>query len=204
MNRHYTSVPDTMRVITGRAKGRRLKTVRGTVVRPTSDRVKAALFSVLGSRFDLVDRMVLDLFAGTGAVGIEALSRGAKRVVFVEHGRRALAALQANVKTCGFAEQAEILPFTVERALRHLRLHGPQFDGVLVDPPYGSGQSAGTLEQLGQTGILQDEAWVMVERLITDVLADTYGTLRLTETRRYGKTGLALYTVRSASERVKS
>ncbi len=190
-----------MRVITGSAKGRRLKGVPGVAVRPTSDRVKEALFSMLGSRFELTGT-IMDLYAGTGAMGIEALSRGAARVVFVEHDRLARRVLRANLAACCFTERAEILPVSVRQGLRLLGARGARFDGVLMDPPYGRGLVADTLRQLGRADLLEANAWVVAERHVDDQLEDAYGVLRLTRTRRYGKTGVVLFAVASTIDRV--
>lgn len=182
-----------MRVVAGSARGRRLRAIKGTTVRPTSDRVKEALYSILTSRFDLGGARVLDLFAGTGAIGIEALSRGAERVVFVEQSRGVRRALEANVRACGFGAQAEILCMPVRQALRDLGARRAQFDGAFLDPPYRKGLLREVLECLSEASLLGPGAWVMVERHVADEAAERYGALRLTQTRRYGKTTLSLY-----------
>jgi len=182
-----------MRVIAGSAKGRRLRAVRGQAVRPTADRVKEALFSIVQSRFDLDGAVVLDLFAGTGALGIEALSRGAARAIFVEDKREPRLALEANLDGCGFRDRARILPVPVRRALSQLADGEDRFDGVLIDPPYGQGLANAALAQLAGTGLLADGGWVIVEHHADDAMAERYGGLRLTALRRYGKTAVALY-----------
>jgi pantetheine-phosphate adenylyltransferase len=181
-----------MRVIAGAAKGRRLRALRGRSVRPTADRVKEALFSMLGSRFDLGGARVLDLFAGTGALGIEALSRGAERAVFVEGDPQARRVLSANLTACGFAARTRIVARPVQRALAELTARGERFDGVFMDPPYGRGLAEAALIQLADAALVPN-GWVAVEHHIDDVLADAYGSLRLTAARRYGKTAVALY-----------
>src|SRR3990172_1727686 len=98
-----------MRVIAGSAKGRRLAASRGLAVRPTSDKVKGAIFSVLGSRFHIESAQLLDVFAGSGALGIEALSRGARTVTFVEHSAAAARVLRENLHRCGFSDRARVL-----------------------------------------------------------------------------------------------
>lgn len=120
-----------MRIIGGRFRSRVLRAPRGAHTRPTTDRVKEALFSALASRIELAGLRVLDLYAGTGALGLEALSRGAEHVTFVESDREALRALEHNVTTLGVAAHAQVVASPVERA----RLQGP-FDLVLADPPY--------------------------------------------------------------------
>lgn len=120
-----------MRVITGSARGRRLVTPEGLDTRPTTDKVKEAVCSAL--QFDFPRAVVLDLFAGSGQMGIEAISRGAARAVFVDADNRALSCIKQNVKACGFAEQAEVLK---SDAFGFLQRTGEQFDIAFLDPPY--------------------------------------------------------------------
>jgi pantetheine-phosphate adenylyltransferase len=181
-----------MRVIAGAAKGRRLRALRGRSVRPTADRVKEALFSMLGSRFDLDGAKVLDLFAGTGGLGIEALSRGAARAVFVERDPEARRVLSANLAACGFVERARIITRPVQRGVAELAGAGERFDGVFIDPPYGQGLADAALLQLAEAGLIPG-GWVAVEHHVDDALAEAYGRLRLTAARRYGKTAVALF-----------
>jgi 16S rRNA (guanine(966)-N(2))-methyltransferase RsmD len=182
-----------MRVIAGSAKGRRLDTVAGWSVRPTADRVKEALFSALGSRASLDGAAILDLFSGSGALGIEALSRGARHVTFVEQDHAARLVLARNLERCGFAAQASVLPVAVRRGLDDLGRRGAAFDGVLLDPPYGRGLAVAALTVLGDGGLLRDGAWVAAEHHVDDGLAEGYGGLRLTASKRYGSTALTLY-----------
>ena len=182
-----------MRVIAGAVRGRRLRGLRGQTVRPTADRVKEALFSMLQSRFDLAGAALLDLFAGTGALGIEGLSRGARRTVFVEQDRAARRVLDANLAACGFAARGRVVCLPVSRALVELVARGERFDGVFLDPPYGRGLADQALAQLAAAGLIESGGWVAVEHHVDDVLADAYGPLRLTAARRYGKTAVAVF-----------
>jgi len=182
-----------MRVIAGSARGRRLEAPHGRVVRPTADRVKEALFSILGSRVDLDGAAVLDLFAGSGALGIEALSRGAATVTFVEHDHGARRALQANLARCGFTDRAATLGQAVQAALARLAGEGARFDGVLMDPPYGKGLADRALGLLAAGGLVEPGGWAAVEHHADDRLAAAYGDLRLTTAKRYGKTVVSLY-----------
>jgi 16S rRNA (guanine(966)-N(2))-methyltransferase RsmD len=182
-----------MRVIAGAVKGRRLRALRGQAVRPTADRVKEALFSMLESRFDLTGAALLDLFSGTGALGIEGLSRGAERAVFVEQDRAARRVLETNLAACQLAQRSRVLAVPVRRAIADLAAAGHRFDGVLMDPPYGRGLADQALLQLGAAGVVSPDGWVAVEHHVDDVLADAYGPLRLTAARRYGKTAVALF-----------
>ncbi|MGH9390962.1 MAG: 16S rRNA (guanine(966)-N(2))-methyltransferase RsmD, partial [Vicinamibacteria bacterium] len=124
-----------MRIIAGEAKGRNLAALRGLRTRPTAARVREALFDLLGDR--IRGASMIDLFAGTGGVGIEALSRGARRVVFVEKDAGALRVLRKNIDLCRFSERAELLAGDVRSALRKLSRASEPFDFLFVDPPYG-------------------------------------------------------------------
>lgn len=182
-----------MRVIAGSAKGRRLDAPPGRLVRPTADRVKEALFSALESRVDLGGAAVLDLFAGSGALGIEALSRGAGAVTFVEQDYAARRALQANLTRCGFADRARVQGQSVQSALAQLVAQGACFDGVLMDPPYGRALADHSMLDLAGGGLVQPGGWVAVEHHVDDQLGEAYGDLRLTTAKRYGKTILSLF-----------
>lgn len=126
-----------MRVIAGVARGRRLVAPAGTTTRPTSDRVREATFNALGSLGAVDGAAVLDLFAGSGALGIEALSRGAAHCTFVEPDRAARAAVEANLEACGLATSATVVATTADRFLADARAAGTSFDLALLDPPYG-------------------------------------------------------------------
>jgi len=182
-----------MRVIAGSVRGHRLRGVRGRRVRPTADRVREGLFSMLQSRVDLDGARVLDLFSGTGALGIEALSRGAGETVFVEQGRAALPVLRANLEACGFGCRAEVRQQPVQRALRELEKAERDFDGVLLDPPYNRGLLASTLEVLAESALLRAGAWIVGEGHVDETPLHGYENLRLTRHRRYGKTCVVLY-----------
>jgi 16S rRNA (guanine966-N2)-methyltransferase len=122
-----------MRIIAGELKGRRLKTPTWQGLRPTSDKLRETLFNVIAAR--VAGATVLDGFAGTGAIGLESLSRGAARVVFVESDRRAIQLIRANVELCGVGDRCAIIRGTVEHAL-HNEIAGDRFDLVMLDPPY--------------------------------------------------------------------
>lgn len=181
-----------LRVTGGRLLGRRLRApARGT--RPTGDRVREALFARLG---DLGGMRVLDLYAGSGALGIEAVSRGAHSVVFVERAPGALAVLRQNLAAVGLTAEARVVGDDVPRALRRLGRSGERFDLVLLDPPYASGEAARALTALVRAGVLTDEALVVVEHSRRHPLPDTSG-LALLDERRYGDTTITRFTARA-------
>ena len=132
---------------------------------------------------------MLDLFAGTGALGIEAISRGAGRVVFVERARRALEALRGNIADLGLGSECEVLPMDAMAALPLLAGRGAEFDLVLLDPPYGEGREVRALEELRETNLVPEHGLVVVERAKRDALAPVEGWRQQRE-RAYGDTVL--------------
>jgi 16S rRNA (guanine966-N2)-methyltransferase len=144
--------------VTGGELGGRLRVPREGA-RPTADRVREALFA----RLEVEDARVLDLFAGSGALGIEALSRGAAHAVFVERAPRCLAALRANLAELALGERAEVVAGDARHSLRRLAVAGRRFDLVLLDPPYASDEAAGALEALARSELLPEGAIVVVE-----------------------------------------
>jgi 16S rRNA (guanine966-N2)-methyltransferase len=154
-----------LRVISGTAGGRRLVAPSGTTARPTTDRVKESLFAALGEE-RLHDASVLDLFAGSGALAIEAVSRGAARAVLVEHDAAAVAAIERNLEATGFAHRARLRREAVERFLDRPAPDEAPFDLVVLDPPYDTAAAAvnAALAALDRPGWLAPEATVVVER----------------------------------------
>ena len=174
-----------MRVIAGAYKGRPLKVPRGQSTRPTSDRVREALFSILG---DVEGLRVLDLFAGSGALGIEALSRGAAAAVFVEESRRAADAIRANLRTVG-DPPAEVRTEDVFAYLSRVA-DGPAFDLVFADPPYSSAtRTGGRLSEL-LAPVLTDASLTVTE---SDKRAPLELALPLVDERVYGDTRIAIH-----------
>lgn len=183
-----------MRVISGTAKGRRLIAPKGNFpTRPVADKVKGAIFNIL---FDVEGLRVLDLFAGTGAVGIEALSRGASYATFVENHPNALQALKKNIETTGF-KNAKIIPFDVFKAIK--KLSGTTFDLIFVDPPYSKNLVNKTIELVVKSGLLEAHSMVVVEHS-PDEEPQGYGSLILTETRKYGQTRISFLKARQTDE----
>ncbi len=156
------------------------------------DQVRAALFSALGEV--VRGARVLDLFAGTGSVGLEALSRGASFAVFVEASREALEALERNALELGLRDRVAIVQDDVLRALERLWRRGERFDLVFLDPPYGQGLAQRTLERLGQLDALLSEGAVVVASVFKkEALAPRYGGLERVRERTYGDTALVFY-----------
>ncbi len=181
-----------IRIIGGARKGRKLRTIGGSRLRPTTDRVREAIFDILGDR--VRGASVLDLFAGTGAMGIEALSRGAIRAVFVESHRPMTRVIRENLEGGeGVRGTSRIIGADVRRALRILERAGERFDIVFLDPPYGRGMALGSLKELSKSPILNEDARVVVEHSVRDHLDDAVGCLGVADRRRYGDTQVSFY-----------
>jgi 16S rRNA (guanine966-N2)-methyltransferase len=178
-----------LRVIAGTARGRRLVAPGGDAVRPTKDMTKEAVFSALDARGLIVDATALDLYAGTGALAIEALSRGSSRAVVVERDREALASIATNLDTTGFADRARVVPGDVARFLAGPVPREAPFDVVFADPPYGTDDPAitGVCAALLAPGWLAADALVVVERPVRHDVAAPVG-LQTVWTRVFGDT----------------
>ena len=180
-----------MRVIAGEAKGRRLQVPRGLAVRPSASRLREALFGILESRDAIAGARVLDLFAGTGALGLEALSRGASSLTAVEKDRSVARILRDNLERCGFSDRARVVERTVETHLAGLP-DGERFDLVLVDPPYREGLADVALRSLASGDRLASGEIVVVEHARGEAITIPAG-LRLDTERRYGDSLVSLY-----------
>lgn len=174
-----------MRVITGTARGRRLKTPENYDIRPTTDNVKESLFNII--QFDVEGRKVLDLFAGTGQLGIECLSRGADSVVFVDESREAVNIVKDNLKTCGLS--ASVLQMD---ALSYLRGCG-KFDLIFVDPPYDSNLYEEVLKIINSVDILSDGGIIICEARRERQLPEMTEPYRKLREYHYGKVKLCKY-----------
>ena len=183
-----------MRIISGTAKGRRLASFGGDRIRPTSDRTKEALFNIIASSFGpLEDKAVLDLFSGTGNLGIEALSRGADRAVFVDENPKSINILKKNIDLCGFTGRSEVLQSSVSSGIRFLSKKMRRFDLVFLDPPYEKGFIEVTLQDMVREGILEEGAVVIAEHSIRERPSEEYDGLALTDRRKYGDTEVSFY-----------
>jgi 16S rRNA (guanine(966)-N(2))-methyltransferase RsmD len=179
-----------LRVISGKLKGKRLFAIKGRNLRPTADRVREAIFDILQGSIDGI--RVLDLFAGTGAMGIEALSRGSISAVFVESSRESLNALQRNLAECRLQEDSEVLPLEAEEGIRLLSRRGEEFGLVFLDPPYGRGLVPTTLQALSKSLILSPEALLVAEHSPEET-ADEIPLLERVDHRKYGGTRVSFF-----------
>ena len=173
-----------MRIITGTAKGCNLKTPKGMSTRPTSDRVKESLFSILGGEME--GTRVLDIFAGTGALGLEALSRGAREAVFIDKATDKL--IRENSQHCRLSDRAEILKGDVFAQLNRLSVQGRRFDLVFCDPPYHEGLWQKAISWLDDNELLAPRALVVLERGGENEPLPELKRLKLLKNQRYGNT----------------
>ena len=181
-----------MRIIGGAAKGRRLNVPKGDAVRPTAGRVKESLFNILPR--DLSGKEVLDLFAGTGNLSIEALSRGAAHALLVDASARSAAVIKDNLRRSGFAEVSEVWVVPVARSLRALSRKEASFDLIFLDPPYDRGLAGRSLAIIAERRLLREDGIVVVEHSVRETVQPHYGALQLYDQRRYGDTRLSFYT----------
>ncbi len=180
-----------MRVISGKAGGLRLESVKGQAVRPTADRIKESLFNII--RPIVCDAHVLDLFAGTGALGIEALSRGAQFVTFIDRNRECVSVVKSNLQHTGFAEQAEVYLSNFEDGLRRIAGMKRKYDLVFLDPPYGKGFEYKAVELLIYFNLIRTDGIIVIENEQKDILPETLNCLKRVDERGYGRTALNFY-----------
>ena len=191
-----------MRITGGQARGRRLIGPKGRCLRPTSDLVREALFQVLAVRleFPWESCNVLDLFAGTGALGIEALSRAVRHVVFVDCNRSSLDLIRQNLGLCGFSERAKVIRADIRtspKSLNRVSKYAP-FNLIFADPPYSQGLGKKALEWVAETCALTSGGWMVIEEfkgeeLPYTVMSGSESSLQLVDSRRYGQTKLCFY-----------
>lgn len=176
-----------MRVIAGSARGMKLKTPAGRSFRPTTDRVKEALFSILGIR--VIGAAVLDLFAGSGALGIEALSRGAESCVFNDQDRGHLSLVRENLRKTGLLERSRVFGLDYRKAIQLLSLEGFQADLILLDPPYREEFIPSAAGEVVSSGLLKNDGLIVVEHAAANrSWIDNY---RLIKQKKYGDTMLS-------------
>lgn len=180
-----------LRVIAGSAKGRKLKSSLRYALRPTSDKVKEALFDILGPQ-QVQDVRFLDLFAGTGSIGIEALSRGARNATFVEQKASFADLIRSNVQICGFVN-FEIIICDVLRAILSLHNRERKFGIIFIDPPYSSDLSLKTLDALDAADLLDEEHVIIVEHSTKSPLPERIGGLSSRRVAKFGDTLLSFY-----------
>lgn len=186
---------EILRIIAGIAGGQKLRTVEGTNTRPTADRVKESIFNILSPWVAGSD--ILDLFAGTGNLGIEALSREAHSAVFVDKDRGSISVIRDNLNHTGFASSSEVLAMEAAAAINMLKAENRRFDLIFMDPPYGRELVPQTLELLSPTGILRENGIIAAEYDKKDKIPEQAGPFVLYRNRKYGDTMVSFYKISS-------
>jgi 16S rRNA (guanine966-N2)-methyltransferase len=183
-----------LRVISGSARGRRLLSPPNYRIRPTADRVKESLFNILGNLTGGFDQCrVLDVFAGSGNLGIEALSRGAAQAVFIDNHKDSVALILKNLRLLGFEERARVIEKEAIPALRYLEKREDPFHLVFIDPPYRLGLAEKVLDYLSTSGLIDEKAIVIAEFSAGEVIPSAFGALQEFDRRVYGDTSIALF-----------
>ncbi len=180
-----------MRITGGQLKGKRIFVPSGFLVRPPLAKIREAIFQILPQCWE--GKRVLDLYAGCGSFGLEALSRGAESVIFVEKERVALSALRKNVESCRYRGKALILPMNALRAIPYLGSKNERFDVVFVDPPFEGNLSSETMEALDENGLVRDDGWVVLRHSVKEIIDASYGQMFLFDQRRYGRSLVSFF-----------
>ncbi|WP_297991889.1 16S rRNA (guanine(966)-N(2))-methyltransferase RsmD [Anoxybacillus sp.] len=180
-----------MRVISGKCKGKSLQAVPGMTTRPTTDKVKEAMFNMIGPYFS--GGLGLDLFGGSGGLGIEALSRGLDRVIFVDHDAKAVQTIKKNVAACRLTDQAEIYRNDAERALKAIIKRGLTFRLIFLDPPYKNKQLEALIAIIDAHQLLQKDGFIVAEHGAEVELPKQIGRLTKVKDETYGITAVSIF-----------
>ncbi len=180
-----------MRVISGKSRGTKLLTIEGLATRPTTDRVKEALFNLI--QHEVYDSKVLDLFAGSGSLAIESLSRGAETAVLVEKSRECIKVIEENLKKTHLASQAKVIQGEVKSVLTKLSGKGETFDLVFMDPPYSKALIEPVVESLILSGLLADGALIVIEHEKSEELPEAFGCIVREKLKHYGRTSVSVF-----------
>ncbi|WP_078547345.1 16S rRNA (guanine(966)-N(2))-methyltransferase RsmD [Litchfieldia alkalitelluris] len=187
-----------MRVISGTCKGRPLKAVPGTTTRPTTDKVKEAIFNMIGPFFDGGE--ALDLFGGSGGLGIEALSRGIDKVIFVDKEFKAIQTIKENISNCGFTDRVEIYRNDANRALKAIIKREIRFDYIFLDPPYNNNQLKALIAMIADYHLLSENGYIVAEHDHEMNLPEVIGNLSIIKKEKYGITAITVYQTQGEPE----
>ena len=180
-----------MRIISGSARGLKLKPPTNMDVRPTTDRVKESLFNIIN--FQLRDSNILDLFSGTGSLGIECLSRGAKKCIFVDNSRDSVEIIKHNLKISKFESVSEVLTSGAVAAVNKISTGREKFDIIFMDPPYLKDFVTPTLEKISESNILQEDGMIIIEHDYKDEITDRVGNIVKYREKKYGKIMISFF-----------
>jgi len=182
-----------VRVIGGILKGRRLQICRAKSLRPTSGKIREAIFDILAPL--LVGGSVLDLYAGTGSFGVEALSRGMDKAVFVEHDPIIISFLKKNITYCQLGNETEIIGVPVSKGLKILKSRKEQFELIFLDPPYQEKLAGKTLLEISEANLVTPDSVVIVEHSSKEILERVYGGLKMDDQRKYGQSLVSFFSI---------
>ena len=180
-----------MRVISGSARGLKLKTPKNEDIRPTTDRVKESLFNIISNY--IIDSNILDLFSGTGSLGIEALSRGAMKCVFVDISKDSMSIIKDNIEKARLNDKSETMITDYVGAINKLSSRNEKFDVIFMDPPYYKNIFIPALEKINSAKILKEDGIIVVEHDSKDKLPDNIGNIIKDRDKKYGNTTLSFY-----------
>lgn len=180
-----------VRVVSGLKKGLHLKAVPGVSTRPTTDKVKEAIFNIIGPYFDGGNG--LDLFGGSGGLGIEALSRGIDKVIFVDRDQKAIQTIKGNLETCRLEEQAEVFRNDAVRAIKAIVKRDIQFKLILLDPPYKQQKLTEIIEKISEHQLLTNDGYIVAEHDSEVLLEKSIGDFTLVRHEEYGIIGVSIY-----------
>lgn len=177
-----------MRIIAGDLKGRRLTSPKDEKVRPTSDKVKEAIFSMISDTY--YDEMVIDLFAGTGNLGIEAISRGARHCYFGDKSKDSLALIRENINTCKVQDRATVIAGDYEMVLKRISCKAQI---IFLDPPYKDGLMISCIELINDMDLLTEDGYIVAEHSLDEKLPENIGKYQKIKEKRYGKIAVSIY-----------
>ncbi|SHJ04657.1 16S rRNA (guanine(966)-N(2))-methyltransferase RsmD [Lutispora thermophila] len=184
-----------MRIIAGDLKGRKLESINTDNIRPTSDKVREALFSILGNK--VIDSRFLDLFAGSGGVGIEAYSRGARDVVFVDASIDSIKVLKKNLEKINIINETKVIHSDYSVAIERLSNQGREFDIIFIDPPYKMGIALEAAGKILERKLLAEDGIIIIEHDSKDIMPETTGVLVKFKEKKYGNNSLSLYCIKN-------
>jgi 16S rRNA (guanine966-N2)-methyltransferase len=180
-----------LRVVSGVCKGRALKAVSGNTTRPTTDKVKEALFNMIGPYFE--GGLGLDLFAGSGGLGLEALSRGLDKVIFVDRDAKAIQTIYENIQACKMEDKAEVYRNDADRALKALIKREMRFDYIFLDPPYKKQQLLSLMQKISEHRVLKNGGNIICEHSHDVELPDSVGEFTQYKHEKYGIIAITIY-----------